>query len=435
MVRSFVLFALATTLLAAGCAKGKADERDGGAPPDTSKDGPTPELSTPDGPKPDGRRDGPPADQKIATDKRVDTLPADTLAADLPPAPDIGASGPNVGAVCTQPSDCAGGTSCLLSLGGVTICTIAACTQDNPATAGTNEDTCPNLAKNICAAIPLSSGSTQNYCVQRCQPRAASNDCPAQLACDFTAGSLVDDPTIGVCTTKACKADIDCPVFTAKTCTSATGAGCSAAAGETCIALSSGDRCAVAGHCNTVSGMCEGHSKGTAGAKIGDPCLADVNCGNDQFCLREGTASGKTSWRGGYCTILGCMHATNVPKLACPSGSACNRAYGGINGVCMRSCTLATASTCRGRSGDFLGDYECYGWDGLTLNLDNKPVAATPVCDTPVPCNFFSGGCAALGLTPNSTNMNCRDLKNVTKTNPADPTGYCLDNTAAGPVN
>ena len=433
MVRHVLFFALAASLLATGCAKGKADERDGGFTPDTFSDGPLPDLLPPDGPKPDSRRDLPPIDQVIVSDKRVDTLAPDTLAPDLPPAPDIGPSGPNVGAVCTQPSDCTGGTSCLLSLGGVNICTIAACTQDNPATASIDEDSCPNLAKNICAALPLASGSTQNYCVQRCQPRAASNDCPAQLACDPAAGGLVDDTTIGVCTTKACKADIDCPVFTAKSCTSATGAGCSAAAGETCIALSSGDRCAVAGHCNTVSGMCEGHSKGKAGAKVGDACAADVDCGNDQICLRESVSGTTTSWRGGYCTIFSCMHATLVPKFACPSGSVCNRRYGVVNGVCMRSCTIKTASTCRGRTGDFFGDYDCYGWDGFML--DGKAVTTTPVCDMPVPCDYYSGGCPPLGLTPNSTNMSCRDLKNVAKTNPADPTGYCLDNTMAGPVN
>ncbi len=427
-LRLLITLACVTSLVA--CAGGKTQSSDGLLAPDRRivdapqlLDGPTPDRRDPDGPTPDG----PTPDTQKPDIRSVDTLQPDTYSPDLPPAPDVGPTGPNVGAPCSTTSDCKGGTQCLLNLGGVSICTMT-CTTDNPKTTQ-NEDSCPNLAKNICGEVRLASGGTQNYCFQKCQPRSNGNDCPAELACDPTSGDVTGSSELAICGRPACKTNVDCNVFTAKTCTS-TSAGCGT--GETCVALSSGNRCARPGLCNTTSGMCEGHNQGVANVKIGAPCAADVDCGNDQFCLRESGTGAAVVWRGGYCTKLGCVHQNTVPKLACPSGSSCSRAYGAASGLCLKSCSLSDATTCRNRSGDFLGDYDCYAWDHYSIG--GKPVATTPVCDLPIHCNFFTSGCSGLGLSPNSTNMTCRNKNNNVLASSTDPSGFCLDNSAAGPV-
>lgn len=429
-LRLFVALVCAASL--AACAGGKSESSDGSPNPDQLiVDGPTPDAPRPDsGPDPDGPTPDGPVPDTLAPDTQPspDTLQPDIVSPDLPPAPDVGTTGPNVGAPCQDANDCNGGTQCILNLGGVSICTTT-CTTDNPQTTP-NEDSCPNLAKNICSEVPLASGGTQNYCLQKCQPRSSSNDCPAELACDPLSGSLTGSAELAVCAQPACTSNADCNVLTAKSCTVSTGAGC--ATGETCVALSSGGRCALPGLCNTVSGICEGHNQGKANVKVGAPCTADVDCGNDQICLRESPSGGGVAWRGGYCSIAGCVHAQTVPKLACPSGSHCHRLYGGIGGLCLKGCSLTDATSCRNRSGDFLGDYDCYAWDNYTLG--GKPVAAGPVCDMPIPCDFFTSGCSGLGLSPNSTNMTCRNKKNNVLSSATDPNGFCLDNTAAGPV-
>lgn len=431
-------FPLIATFFVAACAGGKPDQPedssvvdigiDGLVWPDTATDGGPPDAPS-DGPRPDSPRpDGPTPDTLSPDTLSPDTLSPDTLSPDLPPPPDVGPTGPNVGAVCSDPTDCHAGTTCILSLGGTKICT-EICTPDNGNTSA-NEDSCPNLAQNICGEVPLSDGTKEHYCLRKCQPQATGNTCPPPLACDPTSGSITHHANVAVCTMTACKTDTDCPVLTADACNAATGGGCSV--GEMCLEITSGDRCARKGHCNTTSGLCEGHSQGKVGVKVGAPCMADVDCGNDQFCLVENYNQGDILWRGGYCTIIGCVYGKTVPKLACPTGSACNQVYIAANGLCEKSCSLTSASTCRGRSGDYLGDYECYAWNHYTIG--GVQVATTPVCDSLIPCDFFSAGCDGLGLAPNTTQMSCRTKKNVSLASPTDPQGFCLDDTAAGPV-
>lgn len=353
-------------------------------------------------------------DQSLSSDQTLDQISVDAgIVA-------------NIGAPCPNGSgDCTGGASCILSFQGVAICT-KICTKDNAATMSINEDDCPDLNQNKCVSVSLSDGSSENYCLKRCIPRSDSNTCPAGTSCDPFSG-YAEQLGEAFCSQKACITNSECPVFTNKKCTVATGIGCSGQ--EYCVEVSNGSgECALAGFCNTISGICEGHSVGLSTAKVGDPCVANTDCGNNQLCLAEHSDG---SWRGGYCTIAGCYFSSTLNSSQCPLGSTCNHAYSPIGGLCQKTCSLSDATSCRNRSGDFLGDYECYAWDNYTMS--GVSVSDEPVCDTPIHCNSVNG-CDGLGLSANSTSMSCRDLKNIVLSSPSDPTGYCLDNTASGPV-
>jgi hypothetical protein len=136
--------------------------------------------------------------------------------------------------------------------------------------------------------------------------------------------------------------------------------------------------------------------------------------------------------------VQGCEFSATLPTRACPSGSICNKLYAG--GLCQRSCSLGTASTCRGASGDLLGDYECRAWDNLAMG--GVPVASGPVCDhgPSMPCNLLEASkldCTSVAdksniFVPNPTKMGCRSLGNIALTNPYDPYGFCLDDTSSG---
>jgi hypothetical protein len=140
--------------------------------------------------------------------------------------------------------------------------------------------------------------------------------------------------------------------------------------------------------------------------------------------------------RNGYCIVLGCAFATatTYSEFSCPSGSDCNKLYGG--GICQKTCTLATAASCRGHSGDKFGDYECRAWSNLSIS--GVAIAKGPVCDFGplVSCSFMPStlDCSSLGDKTNSTNMTCRKMNNTKTTNSHDPEGWCLDDTASGPV-
>lgn len=318
---------------------------------------------------PDLSRDGPAA--------TLDTAPSDLR-------PDIGPSDPNIGDPCTGINDCRGGASCVLTIGGQGICTIRACTLDDPATSA-NEDDCPQPWRNACSALPLIGGNTANYCLQRCTPRTTGNDCSAGLACDVFSVNLTQSLKGTVCASSACQADSDCPVLTDRTCDGQTGSGC--ASGETCTDSDGAGTylCAKHGHCNLLSGLCEGHSHGQFAVPIGAPCKADTDCGNNMVCRTERGSGNDLRWHNGYCTVFGCAFAQTVPAYGCPTGSSCNLWY--ATGACQRNCTLGRAADCRDNPADKLGDYECYAWNQLTL--DGDPIAATAVCDAPVNCDFF----------------------------------------------
>ncbi|MBW2731573.1 MAG: hypothetical protein JRH20_04215 [Deltaproteobacteria bacterium] len=359
-------------------------------------------------------------DQGPSADSSVDSTIDATV--------DTGVPTTNIGALCTSSSTCTGGGQCEISVGGIAFCTIPNCTPDDPATSQ-NEDSCPDLAYNICGSLRLST-TTAYHCLRRCQPRSDGNDCALGLACAPDSGDITSKLGVAVCTASACEVDSDCPVFTGGTCNTSTLQGCGA--GETCKVYTDGGFCSLSGQCNALSGLCEGHTRGQAGATIGSPCAGDVDCGDDMICFTETTIGSSVLWHQGYCTIASCVFSDTVTAYTCPSGSVCNRSYLFMQGICQKSCDVSGATDCRGEAGDILGDYECYAWDNLVFN--GTPVASTPVCDMPVPCDFLSSGCPALGSSGNPTNMACRDLQDKLLTSGVDPNGLCLDNTSSGLV-
>lgn len=328
---------------------------------------------------------------------------------------------PNIGALCTTNVDCVNGAQCLLSVDtGLSLCTML-CTQDNYSTTA-NEDTCPDLTKNICGKVKLSDGSTQNFCLPRCIPKDNSNDCPSHLACHPQTASLSGLADVAVCFVPACKSSLDCPVLTSKQCS----AGCTG--NEFCETTTS--LCALPGNCQS-NGLCGPNNYGSATAKVGDPCKGDIDCGSAMRCLRQSTDSnGNVTNRNGYCTIIGC-HFTTLTNAACPSGSTCSHLY--VGGLCRRTCSLFDPTSCRNHTGDYLGDYECYAWDNFAIN--GQQVTTLPVCESPIPCSAMgSYGCSGLGEIFNVTDMKCRNLKTNLDTLSADPNGRCLDDTASGPL-
>lgn len=436
----------------------------------------------PGGDLPSGKDVTPWVDQSPAKDvkpwvdqpKLVDLPKGDLPKGDLPIKPDLkkpdlgkqdgtpvtGCAG-IIGKVCTSAGgQCGTAGSCLLTSSTAGICTCT-CTTDDPATPLVNEDNCPDLSKNICGKVVLTGGTTQNYCLRKCNPKIGSNDCAAGIACDPASGSYVGLWQHTVCLFPGCTKDADCPVITSTICDTAT---TPCATGQTCVALAStttAGRCAKAGKCDLVSGLCGVHALGKATAKVGDPCKDDTECAGNMTCAFEmdmakvgakkgGVACTKNSEccsdscsmtcatglctvnnRNGYCVISGCQFPTLTP-FACPAGSTCNILY--LAGRCQKTCALAQKSDCRGNAADYFGDYECRAWDNLTLG--GVPIAASPVCDfgTSVPCNLLGTtlDCTDLGDSTNSTKMGCRTLDNKVTANIHDPTGFCFDDTASG---
>ncbi|MCB1742387.1 MAG: hypothetical protein KDK91_18575, partial [Gammaproteobacteria bacterium] len=410
-----MLHALLLSVFFAGCARGDIGRRkdatrvDGAIRQDSSTladiavdDGPIDamlinaarESSVEDAAR-DGRTIDAAADLSIAPDRG----PADLSAPDLWLA-DLGPTAPNVGEPCTSDTTCRGGTACRLELaGGVRICTMA-CVADDPSTTAANEDTCPLPQRNICTHIPLTNGTTGRYCLQRCKPSETANACPAQLKCAIDSPLFTRRLGQAVCMFSACKTNSDCPVIQSTTCSATTGIGCNAAGGEFCLSLETNRaQCAKPGKCDLNTGRCKPHAQGMLGAKIGDACAADTDCPDGAVCLQP-LDTGR--FANGYCTIVGCVF--NLSATQCPTGSACNRAF--YSGLCQKTCSLATASDCRGHGKDSLGDYECYDWSRI-LASDGKPTTTAPVCDTPLPCSALT--CSVLGDATNTTNMSCRD--------------------------
>jgi hypothetical protein len=403
------------------------------------------------------QKDSKPKDAKVS-DKSIakDKLPS----SDKWPTPTTCASA--IGRSCTTSGgECGSNATCLLTSTSKGVCTCE-CTLDDPATTP-NEDTCPDLSKNICGEVALTSGATKNYCFAKCTPVLGSNSCDGSIACDPSSGAAVGLSGKTVCLYYGCDTASDCPVITSTTCTT-TGSSC--ALGQLCIPITStttDGHCAKAGVCDAASHLCATHSLGSSTAKVGDPCADDTQCGGSMFCLMpldrskyykkwgqscsssteccSGTCSASLctkalctlDYRNGYCAIPDCIFSSTLTFRACPSGSACNRLFS--TGLCQKTCTLTTASSCRGSSSDYFGDYECRSWDSLTIG--GTPIASSPVCDfgTGVPCDLFQSSgltCADVGLAPNTTQMDCRSLANAILPSGYDPTGYCLDNTASG---
>ncbi|MCA9672162.1 MAG: hypothetical protein KC503_41490 [Myxococcales bacterium] len=434
LIRSSRLLALlALALSFAACAAGATDIK----PPGDQRVADLPPGA--EGGTPDSTVDGPSTDQTShdATvdgpggggDATVDGTPpvGDATVDSTPPSDstvDTVLVQGGVGTVCTSDNNCTGGTRCLLSVdSNLRICTMT-CTQDNPSTTTVNEDTCPSPSTNVCGEVPLSGGGTAFYCLQRCVPRDTGNDCPTQLSCSPSTATYIADSGNAACLIPACKTDMDCPVLTSKVCNGQTGSGCSSAAGEVCVTIDATTaRCALSGKCNTTSGLCVAHTRGSASAKIGDPCQADVDCANDQICLTQDSTG---RWKNGYCSKAGCAFST-LASAQCSSGSLCNNAYSA--GLCQKTCAQNIASQCRGNGADRRGDYECYAWDNFTIG--GKPVATAPVCDVPIPCTLVSQ-CSSLGPIGNTTVMDCRDPVTNNVVSSTVSSARCLDLTAAG---
>ena len=326
-----------------------------------------------------------------------------------------------VGFPCTKAADCKKESP--LCVEG--ICTVSCETTD-----------CPDKTKQVCASVTVNN-QDQYYCLLRCTPNDTSNPCPkgSNTACTPDSVYYAEAYDEAVCWEEPCTQDADCPVDIGKTCNPTNGDK-DCATGHTCSSLTATTgRCKAPGKCNTPSGLCKAHALGKAGAKIGDICKSDKDCANDQSCYLEEVDAGITTARNGYCVKSGCTFAKTLTSAACPTGSGCNRAYYG--GLCQKKCTLTDKTSCRGQAKDFLGDYECYAWDNI--NLGTVDVSDSPLCDLAplTPCDIYQDDaleCKDFGDATNSTKMSCRGLDNKVKSNKFDPAGFCLDDTASGPI-
>ena len=357
-------------------------------------------------------------------------------------APDTGPITPkdhNIGAGCASAKDCKKDSPLCLQytklFSWVTtnagICT-ATCTPDSSSTPLVDEDSCPNPGYK-CATFRYTSGDL-NYCVKTCDPSLTKNPCDANsgTTCHPRSTQWSGSLTSAVCLWPKCASDKECPVTLKKTCTA--DADCSGQ-GTGAFCYTSSSQCALPGKCTT-GGICGKHSQGKATAKVGDPCLDDKDCPSNGSCMREEASSTNAigvSNRNGYCSISYCSFAKTITDFACDSGSACNGLYYG--GVCFKKCDLKKAADCRGNANDKGGDYECYGWNNLSVG--SNPVSSSALCQSAasITCDFLgtSMDCSALGLQSNPTKMSCRDRDTgVAKSSKSDPTGVCLDDTASG---
>lgn len=379
-----------------------------------------------------------------------------------------------LGKACTADKDCGGGTCLTLSsTKKIGICTCK-CTQDDPKTKLVAEDTCPGApTTNICGSVELSvsggGSKTENLCLKVCKPKMGSNDCPTGVAChpgsNYSAQLYkVQQYDLAVCLLTGCTKGEDCPVLTGSKCDT-TKSNC--ATGEKCYKTSNTSNegvCGKAGACDTKSGLCKPHTLGKAGVKIGAACKADTDCGNGMSCLNQfdrvkdgkmkpGGSSCKkddeccsytcttgkcenapcnTLFRNGYCSISGCRFSKTLTSKKCPTDSYCNSGY--ISSYCQSKCDMSKASSCRGNSKDVFGDYECrYNLGtGLPALCDfgfGLPCKILkPYSSQNLDCSLFAKD------KTNATKMSCRDLKNVATKDKYDVMGFCLDNTASGPV-
>ena len=355
-----------------------------------------------------------------------DLLSPDVTPPDLHPHADRWVD--SSGRACTPGgSQCAPGQTCAL----ITSKTVGVCaTKCDPTKYPLVPNGCP--PKTQCGTLPGAASTTEGRCFATCSLAPGKNDCEAGIACH--SGEQVGLYGAGVCVgPPGCAKDTDCPVRTATACDPSGTNKCPA--GAFCHPSSGGTvkgRCARAGKCDKVSGLCVGHSLGNATAKVGDPCADDTGCGGEMVCMTQTDDGKQVRYRNGYCAVRGCAHSGWTAR-ACPKGSACNRVYAA--GLCQRTCDLDMASGCRGEAKDYYGDYECRAWDNLSMA--NKKVSSGPVCDfgLAMSCDTLASsklGCPAVGVPKtNKTNMLCRALDG-TKLTAGNPAGFCLDDTTSG---
>ncbi len=379
-----------------------------------------------------------------------------------------------IGKVCTSKGGECGdpsvtGASCLLTDAvsetesrGVCTCE---CTPDDPQTPIVDEDTCPDLSVNACGSVQLNNGKTQAFCFRKCDPKLGSNACEGKLACDPRSGAQVRLFGKAICMFFGCETGADCPTLTSKECKTDGSLPCDT--GDKCIPLQAGGTdglCGKPGKCDTASGLCAPRDDNfKPDAKVGDACKDDTECGKNMRCERERDTSktqkagGETCTantdccsgrctsgkcepgtcaihsRNGYCYVRYCAFSS-LSEYQCPTGSSCNTLYSG--GICFKDCALNDPASCRNNANDKLGDYECRAWSNIQIG--GVGITPGPVCDwgDAIPCNAFDNlECSSFGEGQgNTTNMVCRDLKDTKLQDAKDPLGFCLDDTASGPV-
>lgn len=229
----------------------------------------------------------------------------------LPPVGEIGAS-------CEIDTDCAAGGMCIPASdfpGGY--CTLDCAMID-----------CPTGA--ICT--PVGGGST--YCLDECDPTAATRSCRAGYGCAAT--------MVGSVCVPGCSDDTDCSGGTL---------------------------------CDTTGG--NGGQCYTPGASVGDPCADDSLCPAGAFCFAEAFSG----WPAGMCVVMGCDAAAGT---GCPDGATCLPR--GRMAICVSSCAMD--SDCR-------AGYHCA--DNTALAGTKACVPILPPADIGQPCSAAGGVSCAGG--------------------------------------
>lgn len=368
-----------------------------------------------------GCKDDPATEPVDAGPDLSDGRQADSTRPDSGPKPDAPLPNFNMGEACQGAADCKKDSPDCITLDqekGVKVCSKQCYNTD-----------CPDGY--ACSFFKVS-GQTVGYCLKKCTPSLTVNTCPksSKQNCHPLSVRNTDKEDVTVCLFAACTSDKDCPIYSNIPCNN-DGQCTSLGTGAFCHEA----ECALPGKC-AASGICGPHTRGKDTAKVGDPCETDFDCPGNGACLPQEDKVPPLSltwYRNGYCTVGLCNWSKEIPEFACPTGSTCNRLYAG--GMCMKSCSLSQAGDCRGYSKDKGGDYECLRLDRVVM--DGKPLTSGPVCSTApawaCSSQYSSVNCPELGDATNSTKMSCRDpVTGAVKTDPKDPSGICLDDTASG---
>lgn len=376
-------------------------------------------TTLPDAKGNDGALDMIQSETGIILDNGISDLQKDTTqTADAP-------TGNYMGEGCANKSEC-GSLDCLMidKSQGLGVCS-RSCTPDDTTTPLINEDDCPSDF--TCSTFSYTSGDFY-YCLKDCTPSLTQNPCPtsSKTTCHPASTRFVSLSQT-VCWYLACVTDEDCPVYSEQSCN--TNADCTGIAAD---AFCDNHLCAKPGNC-TPGGVCGKHTAGSATAKVGDPCTSDFDCPNNGACIQEEAGATGPDYHNGYCIVPYCAFSGSLTDYVCPTGSTCFQLFYG--GACLKTCDMTKEEDCRNNPDDNGGDYECLDWG--TWSIGGIAIAAEPVCMN-APDNNCDGipsgyDCSSYAPQGNPTNMTCRDqITGEIKTDPLDPRGICLDDTASG---
>jgi MYXO-CTERM domain-containing protein len=260
-----------------------------------------------------------------------------------------------VGSPCDTTA-CGAGLTCVTTQSTVTGASLRICSKS-----------CPDGTPGVCPAPYLCRASTAIPGSQfACLPEApgtgtkVGNPCTNASQCGaadsrcLTAadGTTAFPPwTNGYCT-ESCVADADCP--TGSTCASVGSVGkrclkdCRPGAGDcrdgyTCNTLPGGGdvcvaNCSTSGDCgsNHVCRVCDNacvpQKSGTR--NVGDPCVQDSECGNNQQCLKiNGNPQGV------------CAESCSISACSCSPGNTCRAAGSGGAAYCFRDCAAGSCAS------------------------------------------------------------------------------------------